>query len=382
MNRVQVAPQLITWARERAGFSVSELTHRFPKLAEWEVGTVQPTLRQLEDFASAVHVAVGYLFLAQPPAEVLPIADFRTVGGRGANRPSPDLIDTIYLCQQRQEWFREYATQNALPRCDFVGSASLSDDPIAIGRIMRDTLFATVHDSRVTQIRRDGLQQYIHQAERVGILVMVNGVVGNNTTRKLSIEEFRGFALADSVAPLIFINGADAKSAQLFTFAHEIAHLWLGQSGVSNPVLDLSSITAVERWCNAVAAEFLVPFDELTRMQFDNRRVSEEIQRIARHFKVSSFVALRRVYDARWISKAVFQEQYALAIASLVDKPATTSGGDFYNTLALRAGKRFLTALVTSTLEGNTLFRDAYRLLGVQNANTFNEIARKFEVTA
>ena len=109
MTRIPVNPELLTWARERAGLESLALAGRFPKLSEWEAGELQPTLRQLEDFARAVHVAVGYLFLPAPPQEPLPIPDFRTLADRDLSRPSPNLLDTIYLCQQRQDWFRDYA---------------------------------------------------------------------------------------------------------------------------------------------------------------------------------------------------------------------------------------------------------------------------------
>lgn len=104
MIRVSIQPELLRWARERAQLSTLELEAKFPKLAEWESGNVQPTLRQLEAYARATRVPIGYLFLPLPPEEPLPIPDFRTNAGRNIVRPSPDLLETIYTCQERQSW--------------------------------------------------------------------------------------------------------------------------------------------------------------------------------------------------------------------------------------------------------------------------------------
>lgn len=106
--RVDVKPAMLRWARERAGLEPDALAHRFPKLADWEREEARPTLKQLEDFAKATHAPIGYLFLSEPPVERVPIPDFRTVENRLIGHPSPDLLETIYLCQQRQEWYRDY----------------------------------------------------------------------------------------------------------------------------------------------------------------------------------------------------------------------------------------------------------------------------------
>ena len=128
MTRVPVNPNLLAWARERAGYSVSALALRFPKLAAWENGEVQPTIKQLEAFAKATRTPVGFLFLAEPPAEQFPIPDFRTVANVSPVRPSPDLLDTIYLCQQRQDWYRDFARSVLDGPLELVGSVRIGHD--------------------------------------------------------------------------------------------------------------------------------------------------------------------------------------------------------------------------------------------------------------
>ena len=127
MIRVTVKPELLRWARDRSRIDESALALRFPQLAAWERGEKYPTLKQLETFAKATHTPVGFLFLQKPPVERVPIPDLRTVKNRPVDAPSPDLLETLYQCQQRQEWYREFARWTAEPPRDFVGSITLND---------------------------------------------------------------------------------------------------------------------------------------------------------------------------------------------------------------------------------------------------------------
>lgn len=214
--RVSVQPELLRWARERAGIAAAAaLRDKFPKLEAWEAGEAQPTLKQLERFARTVHVPVGYLFLPTPPDERLPIPDFRTVGSTGIRRPSPNLLDMLYVCQERQAWYREYAQTTRQPALAFVGSASLTSSPDVVAADMRRRLNFDVAARAACATWEEALRHFIRQADRLGVLVMMSGVVLSNTRRRLDPDEFRGFALADSSAPLVFVNGSDTKAAQM-----------------------------------------------------------------------------------------------------------------------------------------------------------------------
>jgi Zn-dependent peptidase ImmA (M78 family) len=381
MNRIPVNPALLTWARERAGLDAHALVRRFPKFTEWENGQLQPTLRQLEEFARKVHVPIGFLFLLDPPQEVLPVPDLRTLADRHVLRPSPNLLDMLYLCQQRQDWFRDYARLYGLPRLDFVGSARLQDDASEVAEAMRQTLGLTVAAREQLPTWTDALRQFIAKAEEVGVLVMASSIVGSNTHRKLDVEEFRGFVLADDLAPLVFINAGDSKAAQMFTLAHELVHLWLGESGVSDVEAGRVPQHHVERWCSAVAAELLAPIEAVRREVCDDMPLVEEIQRLARIFKVSTLVVLRRIFDAGHIDQATLWTAYREELSRLrtLDR-GVTGGGDFYRTLGARTGKRFARAVLVSTLEGQTLFQDAFRMLGMRKTATFYEAAREMGV--
>jgi Zn-dependent peptidase ImmA (M78 family) len=378
--RVDVNPLMLRWARERSGIEDEVLAHRFPKLAEWEKQEIQPTLNQLEDFAKATHAPIGYLFLPAPPVERVPIPDFRTMENRRIDRPSPDLLETVYLCQQRQEWYRDFSRAVREQPLPFIGTATTRSDVVTTAADIRQKLNFSIEERRQCRTWTEALRRFLDKTDALGVLVMVNGVVGSNNYRKLDPDEFRGFALSDEVAPLVFINGADTKSAQMFTLAHEIAHLWLGQSALSDIEPVSAPQNAIEDWCNRVAAELLVPLAVLK----EEYQVGEDLQgalaRLARHFKVSTLVILRRIYDAGGLTRAELWEAYRAELSRLRELQTKGGGGDFYLTPGVRVGKRFARALVGSTLEGQTLHRDAFRLLGFSKLSTFRELANSLGV--
>ncbi len=379
MIRVDIKPELLSWARERAGLETDALAHRFPRLAAWQQGTVKPTLKQIEDFAKATHTPVGFLFLQQPPVEEIPVPDFRTIRNRPVSRPSPDLLDMIYVCQQRQEWYRDFARSERSSPLSFVGSASLSSSVESTAGIMRQALGFDLEQRRRIPTWSDALRLFIGQADEAGIMVMCSGVVLNNNTRRLDPEEFRGFALSDSHAPLVFINGADTKAAQMFTLAHELAHIWLGQTALSDAQASLVPEHQVERWCNDVAAELLVPLAVLKQEYDRSLNLSASLDRLARRFKVSTLVILRRIHDAGGLTREEFWREYERELKRLL-AISKKSGGNFYLTQAARVSKRFARALVVSTLEGQTLHRDAFRMLGFAKLEPFQKLGRSLGV--
>lgn len=379
MTRVTVQPEMLRWAWERAGMDPGDLAHRFPQLPAWERGEKQPTLKQLEGFAKATHTPIGFLFLPQPPVERVPIPDFRTVANARIDRPSPDLLDTLYLCQQRQEWYRDFARSMGEAPLAFSGSVQVAADVGRTAAQIRHALAFDLDERRQMPTWTDALRRFIEQADALGVLVMVSGVVGSNNRRKLDPQEFRGFALADDLAPLVFVNGADSKSAQMFTLAHELVHLWLGQSALSDAQAASLPEQAVEHWCNQVAAELLAPL-EVFRAEYDRRAALRgELDRLARRFKVSTLVILRRMHDAGGLRGDAYWRAYEEELARLRALPKG-SGGDFYLTLGARAGKRFARALVISTLEGQTRHIDAFRLLGFSKLATFRELGQSLGV--
>ena len=378
VTRVPVSPEMLRWACERAGFDVAHLAKRMPQLPAWVRRERQPTLKQLEKLAKLTHTPFGYLFLPEPPAERLPVPDYRTVAGTTRGTPSPDLLDTLYAMQRRQEWLREALVENDAAPLTFVASARLADEPEVVGREMRRTtgldegwaVAVATWQVAVTELRR--------AIEKLGVMAVINGVVGNNTSRRLSVEEFRGFALTDSYAPLIFVNGADAKSAQMFTLAHELAHIWLGSEGVSGFDGLLPRGTDVEDWCNRAAAEFLAPAQEVRARWAEVRRQGRPFEALARAFKVSPVVAARRALDLHLVERSTFFDFYQrYANRERMESGTEPSGGgDFFNNQNTRIGELFATQVLRAAMEGRIGFKEAYDLTGLRGG-TFQKYARR-----
>lgn len=369
-ERVQIKSEMLEWARERAGLGVAELGTRFRKYTQWLSGEVQPTFRQLEQFAALAYVPIGYLFLPEAPDERLPIPDFRTVGSRRVARPSPHLLDTIHGAQLRQAWMREFLIEEGEAPLPFIGSCGLQDPPAAVAGKIMATLGLEPDWSRRLAGWEDAYRTLIQKIEEADVLVMVNGVVENNTHRPLDVDEFRGFALVDDHAPLLFVNAGDAKAAQMFTLVHELAHLWLGAGGVSGTDQLLPSENKVERYCDRVAAEFLVPEPEMRKAWEDAKEADDPFVRLARLFKVSPVVVARRALDLDLIGRPRYFDFYAeYRKRAMLGAEHRKAGGNFYRTLGLRLGKRFPAAVYSAAKGGRLAFREAYRLTGLSGAS-------------
>ena len=383
-----IKPQVLRWARERARVPLEKLAHKLQKKPEqidaWEKGLAAPTLNQAQRLADVLHVPLGYLFLPSPPEERIPLPDFRTIAGAQPDRPSADFIDLLDDVVVKQQWYREFLLSEGRRPLDFVGRFTAASAVIDVADDVREKL-------RVNSAMRDRcrnweefLRTLIQNAEAIGILVMRSGVVEGNTHRPLSVDEFRGFAISDRIAPLVFLNGRDAQTAQIFTLAHELVHLWIGASGISNENLRQptgGANNATERFCNATAAEILVPAAEFDSV-WEGNSVDDNIRRIGTQYRVSTVVALRRAYDLSKIGWDQFVSYYKREDQKFKVKDAVKKqGGSYFNNVIARNSAVLTTTVVKGALEGKILYRDAAQLLNV-SVPSIHKIADRLEKRA
>lgn len=382
MNVAYINPKIITWALARLKKNPEEIaTNTMPaeKIRAWERGEHYPTEPQAEVLATKLRIPYLVLFLSTPPpAEAVPIPDLRTRSGRSVTKPSADFIEVINGALIRQDWFREQRKSSGASKLNFVGRFGINDSVPEVAASMRSVLRVNNDFRSACRSWEDFLRRFIQQAESVGILVMKSGVVGHANQRRLNVKEFQGFALSDPLAPVVFINDCDAQAAQIFTLAHELAHIWIGETGISNARLvnrSLTDLAVIERFCNQVAAEFLVPEKSLKVSWQSRLEPRQNIERIIRFFRVSSLVALRRAYDLKHLEYGVFkrlmQDEYA-KLKAIEEKNRKKQAerqkrlaGDFWATFRLRSSTLLAKTVAAKLRNASLTYSEASSLLGV-----------------
>lgn len=361
-----INPAILSWSRQRAGLSEAKvaksLTVHLERVREWEVGQSLPTFNQAQKWAVIAHIPFGFLFLKVPPQDHLSIPDLRTGEGVFPDKPSLNLIDTVIDVLRKQDWYLEYLQDHERSPLPFVGSFSNRSPIKDVVADIRRVLGVTDDFARMSY--EDYFRALVSGAEDAGILVMRSGVAMGNTHRKLDVSEFRGFAISNTMAPVVFINSADAPTARLFTLMHELVHIWIGSTGVSDG--NSHSARQEEAFCNAVAGEFLAP-ELVFRGHWDsNIHWEGNLAPLAGRFRVSTLVIARRARDLGYISSDEYGAYYRRILQAYRDKDG--SGGDYYRTAAIRNSTRLSKAVLAEAQSGRILLREAGKLLGVQPA--------------
>ncbi|MFV0595348.1 helix-turn-helix domain-containing protein [Shewanella sp.] len=363
VTQALINPAILTWARERAGLSAFAFTQKMglskpEKLELWESGVEKPTFKQAQKIAAITHIPFGYLFLSVPPKDTLPIPDLRTIGNKHIEEPSLEMKDVIKQVLIKQEWFKDYLiSQNEEP-LSFIGSYSIQDSVEDVANDIRETIKVPIPTKGDWE---SYMRDIIRGAETARILVMRAGIVGNNTHRKLQVSEFRGFAISDKLAPVIFINSSDAPTARLFTLVHELAHLWIGESGISNVE---SHGSKQEVFCNAVAGEFLVPKATFFALWDEENSLMTNLANISYRLHVSKLVVARKAYDLGVISKDDYWNFYNNELEAFREKDG--GSGNFNINAAAKNSRLFSHAVLSEALSGRMLLRDAGSLLGIK----------------
>ena len=327
---IDVNPSILLWTRETAGLSVEDAASKVglttsakssavEKLEAMERGEKQPTRSQLNNMAKAYRRPLLVFYLEEPPRAAAQGTDFRQTPearGKQANGLLNALLRDVRV---RQETVRDMLEDEDNPeRLAFVGSVRIEQGVAYAVRAISETLDFDPVANRTGDA--DALFKRLRAAaEEAGVFVLVLGDLGNHHST-IDASVFRGFAIADDVAPFVVINAKDAKSARSFTLIHELAHVFLGQTGVSGTVMTGNPTTdtaRAERFCNDVAGELLLPGDSfLTAVaEFqagDVAAAQNAVEAIAVRWSVSEPMVAYRLHRMGQLTSGVYDELRAV----------------------------------------------------------------------
>ena len=385
VDKAFITPNVLKWARESARMTeetaAAKVSVTVDKLRDWEEGLSQPTIRQAQILAKAYKRPFALFFLPEIPRDFQPLQDFRKTGAKELTTSSVFIIREI---QQKQAWIRDVYAENDEDKLPFVGRFSIKDNPQRVAEDILNTL--RIYPARYKS--ETPIKEWIDAAETLGIFVSRTSFI--HSRLKLDSEELQGFAIADPYAPFVFVNSEDWNAPQLFTLVHELAHIWIAETGISNaiePELKYKNkFHPVEIFCNEVAANALMPKEIILRLDTSTYRSSKEVVKAAKLLGISSFALLVRALNLNLLSVPAYQKlkkqvdiEYSEFLKREAEKKAKQkaqdkSGGPNYFLLQLNRNSRLFTQTVLDSFRSGFIEPTlASSLLNVQ-INKFQKL--------
>ena len=386
-DKAYITPNVLKWARESARMTevtaAAKVSVPADKLKEWEEGTSQPTIRQAQTLAKAYKRPFALFFLPEIPRDFQPLQDFRKSGSKEITTSSIFIIREI---QQKQAWISDVYSENNEEKLSFVGRFSIKDNP----QIVAKDILSTLKINPANYKTENPIREWIDAAETNGIFVSRTSFI--HSRMKLNSEELQGFAIADSYAPFIFINSDDWNAPQLFTLVHELAHIWIAATGISNgiepEIINKDKFNPIELFCNNVAGNALIPNEIILNIDKSIFRNSSEIFKAAKTLGVSSFAFLVRALNLELVSLPVYQNlkkqadvDYQAFLKREAEKKAIIKlkqkikpGGPNPYLLRLNKNSRLFTQVVLDALRSGFVQPTQASLLLGTPANNFHKL--------
>ena len=382
-ERANITPKVLKWARESARMSpevaAAKVSTKKERLIEWEDGASQPTIRQAQALARAYRRPFSMLFLQEIPDDFPPLQDFRREGSMELGTASTFIIREI---QQKQAWISELFEESSEAMLEFAGKYSSDDDPVSVARDILSTLQIDPSDYS----NNNPMKEWIEKAEAHRIFISRTSFI--HARLIIETDEIQGFCIADKYAPFVFVNSHDWNTSQLFTLVHELAHIWIGASGVSNEIsyemATMDNLHAVERFCNEAAVNALLPEDiisDFSQKIFENNK---SLNRAARKMGVSAFALLDRSFNLGLFTQEKYQELMDEAEQDFIEflkreekkksRQKESKGGPNYYQLLVNKNSPQFTRVVMDAFHGGTIApNQASNLLNIQ-INNFSRL--------
>jgi Zn-dependent peptidase ImmA (M78 family) len=360
MQTLQISPNILRWAADQRGISLDALVGLLgtpSEMDDYKAGKL--SVAQTETLAQKTHIPFGYFFLETPPAKIeRSLPDLRQLPDHAPL--SIDFFDTLEDVLRKQQWYQDYLRDQGAHPLSFIRKFAFHDQhaPVEIANDIRKALNINEQYRQISKDYKAFYNLLSEKIESIGVLVFRSGIVKSNTKRGLSVDEFRGFAISDPLVPVIFINGKDSEAAWIFTLAHELAHIWLGESGVSDVAPNQPSQGKLETYCNRIAAELLTPEREFMPAW---EQTPNQYDLLTKKFKVSQLVIARRALDLGKIDWIGYQ-----TIANASKSASKSDGGSPFRSYPIRNSKRLTNAIVANAVNGQTMLGEAASLLNIR----------------
>ena len=365
-DKAYITPKVLKWARESARMSeddaAAKVSVSVAKIEEWEAGISQPTIRQAQMLAKAYKRPFALFFLPDIPLDFQPLQDFRKPGSKPLSTSSIFIIREI---QQKQAWIRDVYQDSGEKKLPFVGRFSIRDNPQKVAEDILNTIL--IHPA--TYLTENPIKEWIDAAEKAGIFISRTSFIHSHL--KLDADEIQGFAIADPYAPFVFLNSDDWKAPQLFTLVHELAHIWIAETGISNDlephVKDKDKSHPIEIFCNQVAANALMPKEIMQRLDSNTFLQTKNVFKASRQMGISSFAFLVRAYHLKMINLPTYQklkkeadQEYDAFLKreeekKLQQKTKVKTGGPDYFLLLVNRNSRLFTQTVLDAFRGGLI---------------------------
>lgn len=346
-------PEVFRWARVSAGLELEDAARAIgivpTSLIAIEQGEKEPSRTTLSRMAKAYHRSLLTFYLPMPPRKGDRGEDFRTVVGDRTVEADADVDALVRDLRARQSLMRTVLEddQDVQPLA-FVGSASMNDGVPALAASIERLLGITRAQYRAEKDVDSAFKLLRERAEGAGVFVLLIGNLGSHHSA-IPVEAFRGFAVADQIAPFVVINDGDAKAAWSFTLLHELAHLWLGATGVSGGGAPEMKI---ERFCNDVAGEFLLPQADIQVINIAGLERNELIDVITNHanrWRVSRQMVAYSLFKAGRVTREAWRaletdirERWVLERRREKEKSKDSTGPSYYVLRRHRLGDAML----------------------------------------
>jgi len=377
-QKAYITPNVLKWARESARMplekAAAKVSVTVERLKDWEEGTDQPTIKQAQTLAKAYKRPFALFFLPEVPKDFQPLQDFRSKNAKALTTASIFIIREI---QSKQSWISGVYSDNNEKPLPFVGRFSIKDDPELVANDILNEL--KIHPARYNS--DNPIKEWIDAAESKGIFISRTSFI--HSRLKLDSAELQGFAIADKFAPFVFINSDDWNAPQLFTLVHELAHIWIAETGISNEIepdiKNKSKSHPVELFCNEVAASALIPVSILESFSPNIFENPKGVFKAAKSLGISSFAFLVRSFNTGLISQSEYKrlridadQEFKNFLQREADKKAKQQkkdkkGGPNYFLLQLNRNSRLFTQTVLDAFRGGNIEPTiASNLLNVQ----------------